>query len=206
MLEIALEDIRRGTLSVNSGNEGWIGVSPDGTQYHLVVPVDAQIARGVMAGNRPSDGTPFGGYTGWLYFRCAPYVAGSDEQADREEQVRCNASNLLTWLAEQGVLCRISHQYSTPLTTACDQDLSLDASVEKPVATCEGCGVTFSGIVEVLQDASLKIRGYRAFPDDFKKGMFLFTHGCKGEVSVGVRHFARPQTCRIPRAALHNRP
>ena len=36
-----------------------LGFAPDGSSYHVVVPVDARIARGLKAGNRPADGTPF---------------------------------------------------------------------------------------------------------------------------------------------------
>ena len=41
-LNIRLSDIWRATLENDCGNEGYIGISPDGTQYHVVVPVDRQ--------------------------------------------------------------------------------------------------------------------------------------------------------------------
>ena len=44
MLRIKVQDVGRATLPVRSGNEGWIGVSPKGDDYHVVVPVDVQIA------------------------------------------------------------------------------------------------------------------------------------------------------------------
>jgi hypothetical protein len=107
MLRIGFQDILRATMPLHSGNEGWIGVSPNGDQYHVVVPVDAQIARGVMACNRPTDGTPFGGYSSWLYFRCPTYDAdaarGADEQELRAQTARCTAVDLVAWLASQGV-------------------------------------------------------------------------------------------------------
>ena len=52
-LSIDFTDIVRATLDEDSGNEGYIGLSPDGRRYHVVVPVDRQIARGIKAGNRP---------------------------------------------------------------------------------------------------------------------------------------------------------
>jgi hypothetical protein len=104
MLSIRFQDLLRATLPVRSGNEGWIGVSPRGDAYHIVVPVDVQIARGVMACNRPTDGTPFGGYTHWLYFRCSPYEdEGWDDQELRHEQAKRTAGDLATWLASYGV-------------------------------------------------------------------------------------------------------
>ena len=104
MLHIKVKDIGRATLPLRSGNEGWIGVSPKGDDYHVVVPVDVQIARGVMACNMPTDGTPFGGYAGWLYFRCPPHLdEGGDENILREEQIRTTSERLTQWLASYGI-------------------------------------------------------------------------------------------------------
>jgi len=104
VLRIKVKDIRRATLPLGSGNEGWIGVSPKGDDYHVVVPVDVQIARGVMACNRPTDGTPFGGYVGWLYFRCPPYQdEGGMDSFLRDEQVRNTCEHLIKWLASYGI-------------------------------------------------------------------------------------------------------
>jgi hypothetical protein len=108
MLLIKIEDIGRATLPSRSGNEGWIGVSPGGDAYHVVTPVDVQLARGVMACNRPTDGTPFGGYSSWLYFRCEPYEEeGAPEQEARNRQVRKNATDLINWLALYGIVARL---------------------------------------------------------------------------------------------------
>lgn len=64
-----------------------------------MVPVDVQIARGVMACNRPTDGTPFGGYTGWLYFRCPPFDGPDSQEKDlREERARQTAADLVKLL------------------------------------------------------------------------------------------------------------
>ena len=104
MLRIRFRDILRATLPLCSGNEGWVGVAPRGDDYHVVVPVDVQIARGVMACNRPTDGTPFGGYTGWLYFRCPPYEGDLvDEAPLRAERARSTAEQLITWLTSYGI-------------------------------------------------------------------------------------------------------
>jgi len=104
MLHIRLRDILRATLPIRSGNQGWIGFSPKGDRYHVVVPVDAQIARGVMACNLPSDGTPFGGYAGWLYFRCPPFdEEGPDEKSVCRKKAAQTGSLLIQWLAAHGI-------------------------------------------------------------------------------------------------------
>lgn len=104
MLHIDFQDILRATLPIRSSNEGWIGVSTKGDEYHVVVPVDVQIARGVMACNRPTDGTPFGGYANWLYFRCPAYEdEGKDDKVERVEQARKTGKKLVQWLASYGI-------------------------------------------------------------------------------------------------------
>lgn len=106
MLAIKFQDIVRATLAEHCGNRGWIGVSPKGDEYHVVVPVDAQIARGVMACNRPTDGTPFGGYSGWLYLMCEPYDAYESDRPEmnvRNSKASENARTLVKWLASYDV-------------------------------------------------------------------------------------------------------
>jgi hypothetical protein len=108
MLYIAIHDILRATLPAGSGNEGWIGVAPDGEDYHVVVPVDAQIARGVMACNKPTDGTPFGGYTKWLYFRCPPYEEQDGSSPDfRRRWAMTTAQGLISFLNSMGIEAEI---------------------------------------------------------------------------------------------------
>jgi hypothetical protein len=102
ILEIDFKDMVRATLSDVCGSVGYLGISPDGLQYHVVVPVDPQIARGIKAGNKPSDATPFGGFTGWHYFCCPGYslparIAEADIQQIRQEQARDNIQALKDW-------------------------------------------------------------------------------------------------------------
>jgi hypothetical protein len=98
-------DLFRATLPAQSGNSGYLGFAPDGSEYHVVVPVDEQIARGIKAGNRPDDGTPFGGYRGWLYFQCRPHE--TDEDGAREAQANVNAAVLLAWAAQRNIQLEI---------------------------------------------------------------------------------------------------
>jgi hypothetical protein len=109
-LNISLSDLWRATLEDRSGNVGFIGLAPDGSGYHVVVPVDLQIARGVKAGNRPTDGTPFGGYRGWHYFQCRPFSATLVQEADREARARTaveNGRSLVAWAAGLGVAVQV---------------------------------------------------------------------------------------------------
>lgn len=85
VLRIKLSDVFRATLSDDTGNEGYIGVAPGWEKYHVVVPVDRQIARSVKARIPTTDGTPFGGYTGWSYYLCPPFEAPADGSAPTRE-------------------------------------------------------------------------------------------------------------------------
>lgn len=110
-LKVGLGDVFRATMAQESGNVGYLGLAPDGSGYHVVVPVDLQIARGVMACNLPGDGTPFGGYSGWLYYECAPFEAQgltSRERLDaRWSQARANARVLAAWSLGRGIKVEI---------------------------------------------------------------------------------------------------
>ena len=211
MLRIDFTDIVRATLPIRSGNEGWIGVSPKGDQYHIVVPVDRQIARGVMACNRPTDGTPFGGYSGWLYFPCEPF---EDEDRTGEAfqelwiaQARASADSLVTWLASYDIQAEvvgnwpISGQVTGELSGQSAQadrianghppgeDRTGDAS--KPLV-CDKCGKSWDKIGELLRDPGAEMAQYRACMDDFRQGLYIFAHSCGGSVSVPVTRLARP--------------
>jgi len=100
-LKVRRSDIYRATLPAHSGNTGYLGFAPDGSAYHVVVPVDEQIARGVKAGNRPEDGTSFGGYRGWVYFQCLPFDSEGNEA--RNQQAVANAAVLLAWAEDRNL-------------------------------------------------------------------------------------------------------
>ncbi len=101
-LVIRKSDVFRATLADNCGNLGYLGIAPDGSEYHVVVPVDLKLARGVKALNQPDDGTPFGGYRGWHYYECAPY-SGSDGIAGRRQQIETNTRLLSIWLQQYNI-------------------------------------------------------------------------------------------------------
>lgn len=111
-LPVALTDVFRATLADRTGNVGYLGLARDGSGYHVVVPVDTQIARGLKAGNRPLDGTPFGGYSGWVYFECRTYPwpggEAEEELAVRWKQSRINAGALKDWAGKLGLRVEIA--------------------------------------------------------------------------------------------------
>ena len=101
-LNVNLSDLWWATLDDHCGNEGYIGLTPDRSSYHVVVPVDRQIARGIKACNQPTDGTPFGGYRRWYYFPCETYEpAGTpvEEKLNRTEKALENGRLLRIWAA-----------------------------------------------------------------------------------------------------------
>jgi len=188
MLLIKIEDIRRATLPSHSGNEGWIGVSPAGDAYHVVVPVDIQIARGVMACNRPTDGTPFGGYTSWLYFRCAPYEdEGTMDRSDRDRQVQKNTADLINLLISYGIQARFTCE-----AVAESSEVDRPGVVARRVISCQGCSKSWQKIQEFLRDPEVKLDRYRAFPEDFILGHLLFVHLCGSVIEIPTTKFIKP--------------
>lgn len=110
VLHIKLSDLFRATMADDCGNEGFIGIAPNGSQYHVVVPVDRQIARGLKFWIKPDDGTPFGGYKGWHYFCCLTYVAQQSQEAEREahlEKARENGWLIQKWGEGLGLKIRL---------------------------------------------------------------------------------------------------
>ncbi|MFC1835618.1 hypothetical protein ACFL2Q_12920 [Thermodesulfobacteriota bacterium] len=211
MLRIKLSDILRATLTVRSGNEGWIGVSATGDEYHVVVPVDRQIARGVMACNRPTDGTPFGGYSGWLYFRCPPYeddqAGPSDEMLSQRSAASRNCRDLLTQLAAYEIAVELVGEdlQLSQDPTACDMlneasagaqpvpHKSSDAEKSVHVSTiqCPGCLKTWRNPGDLIRDVETTLDRYKADLDDFQRGRYVFSHACGGSIPVPVVRFAR---------------
>lgn len=196
MLRVKFQDILRATLPQTSGNEGWIGVSPRGDQYHVVVPVDTQIARGVMACNRPTDGTPFGGYAGWLYFRCPPFEDfQTDDTSARLSWAHTTADKLLRWLASYHIEASIESDQSLRSNHAENDMSSLQGgsggSTAPKTIACSRCGRIWNGICAFLRDSETSLEGYRACLDDFSQGWYLFSHSCGNTIEVPVSRVAR---------------
>jgi len=209
-MRMKLSDIYRATLPFHSGNEGWIGLEPNGLDYHVVVPVDAQISKGVMACNCPTDGTPFGGYSGWLYFRCGTY---SCEEGDQEEDCRLaavieNSEKLIDFAMRNKIKLVIAESkapFQKPRISGTppvlprgekesqhvtETTLSSVGTVPRSIR-CSGCHATWDAVAIFLKDSTVRICGYRAEITDFQRGAYLFQHACGSFVEIPVRWLGR---------------
>lgn len=179
-LKIKFSSVYRATLGIESGNDGWIGVEPHGKAYHVIVPVDSQIARGVMACNRPTDGTPFGGYSNWIYFRCRPYHGEANNQTLRIEQARNNLTDLLVKLSQYGINAIADEDdpfASHPSINTCKL-------YKSKKIFCNKCYRAWNHSHEVLNSCGFRLVKYRANVDDFGQGIFVFEHECGGQVEL----------------------
>jgi hypothetical protein len=155
-----------------------------------------------MACNRPTDGTPFGGYSGWLYFRCPPY---DEESSSRKEQAMKTASELIHLLK--------SHQIESELLledTSANTNTTVDSfrqmnsakelragrslkqlGLELQLLTCNSCGKTWQNLAQFLRDPGVRLYRYRACVEDFNKGAYEFSHSCGSPVGVPAARFVR---------------
>ncbi len=187
-LKIKFSDLLRATLSFRTGNESWIGFSPDGNSYHIVSPVDTQISKGVMACNRPKDGTPFGGYSRWIYFRIPPFGKSiHDDQTARREHSRMISEDLIKKLKRFGIEAEIDE--NEPTSTVL-WGKTQSGAVKHDLA-CSGCSRKWNRLIECLRDPALFFIAYRACIDDFSKGVYVFEHNCGGHVHIGVSSLVR---------------
>jgi len=177
----------------------------------VVVPVDVQIARGVMACNRPTDGTPFGGYSGWLYFRCPPYEdEGKDDPGLQEDNAGKLAKELVKWLADYGVEAACDPGGRTKEITGHDittQHGSREPGIDpvdasgphgrtpatrgRVVPVCLGCAKSWQTLGSFLRDPEVALERYRASPEDFHLGVLFFAHACGGMVEIPVSCLVR---------------
>lgn len=184
ILKIKFVDILRAVLFRETGNESWIGFSPDGNSYHIVSPVDNQIAKGVMACNCPTDGTPFGGYSRWVYFRIPPIESPENNQEiAKRDWARKISEELVDQLRRFGIKAIVE---ATKLN-----HVETKIAPVKVRLTCSDCEHRWNKIVDCLRDPTLHLIGYRACVEDFSKGLFVFAHCCGGAVHIPVRHFVR---------------
>jgi len=209
-MRIKFSDIYRATLPFHSGNEGWIGLEPHGLEYHVVVPVDVQIAKGVMACNLPTDGTPFGGYSGWIYFRCLTYAQneGDSEDDRRLAAALQNREALIDFASSRGfelVIDPTDSLIPKAETLGSGSVFRQDDEVQRPgvalcidsagagsrLIRCKGCQRTWETIGKLLGDSAVRIYRYRADIDDFRRGSYVFGHDCGSNVEVPVRWFGR---------------
>ncbi len=187
-LKVKFSDLLRATLSFRTGNESWIGFSPDGNSYHIVSPVDTQISKGVMACNRPKDGTPFGGYIRWLYFRIPPFGTSThDDEIVRKEHAKMISEGLIRDLRRFGIEAEIDGNGAS----SADLSLEKQAGAFKQDLVCSGCSRKWNRLADCLRDPLLIFVAYRACIDDFSKGVYVFEHNCLGHLHISASSFVR---------------
>ncbi len=189
-MKIKLDDIYRATLATHTGNEGWIGIEPTGKSYHVIAPVDTQIAKGVMACNLPNDGTPFGGYSNWIYVRCCPYNSNCDDDILRFDQARKNLADVISRLSAYGISVDVDERPRSALQPC----ISTGISFKCKKIFCRSCNRSWNQPSEVLDDPDLDHFRYRANIDNFNDGVFLFRHSCGGQVELPVATLVRART------------
>ncbi len=194
MLNIKFSDILRATLSIDAGNEGWIGISPNGENYHVVVPVDVQIAKGVMACNRPFDGTPFGGYSSWLYFRCPPAACNRNDFESIKQKALQNSVDLVAFGARFNIDILIDHntEKSTEAETA-SKRFQQNTSSSNPIH-CSRCDAQWHSLKSFLKDSHTHFEYFRAGRDDVMEGSFTFKHNCGSHIQVEAQRLTRRNT------------
>jgi hypothetical protein len=72
-LSFAVEDLVKATLPSGWGQAGFVGVSPGGDSYHVLVPVDLDLAEGTFRMALHGWAEPLGGRPGWRYYYCRTY-------------------------------------------------------------------------------------------------------------------------------------
>jgi hypothetical protein len=146
-----------------------------------------------MACNRPTDGTPFGGYSGWIYFMCHPYDmedhAVADEQA-RFRRAEQTVDILVPWLAGYGINAEVIHDLHESNSDT-PKNASAPEHTEQFHAVCTGCGKSWERKGELISDKELKLGRYTPCTEDFQKGEFQFIHSCGGSVTISVSEFVR---------------
>ncbi|MGC8659298.1 MAG: hypothetical protein ACP5U1_09510, partial [Desulfomonilaceae bacterium] len=172
----------------------------DGDSYHVVSPVDSQIAKGVMACNRPTDGTPFGGYSNWFYFRIPPYPESTDQtQDERMRQALLVSRELVNRLRRLGIAAIIDS--SAPPSNQTKDECKDECLKARLV--CQKCGEEWNNLAVCLRDPNLNLHAYHACVDDFHKGSFVFVHKCGGFMHIPVRDFVRKSRVKRNMAGLH---
>lgn len=114
-LRLTLKDLIRATLPQGGGQMGFIGISPAGDEYHLLVPVDLDRAQVLSASSAPGRGLglgPLGARPGWLYLPCRTYQPPSSCLQGRPEaeafirarraQALLTAAQIADWAEKRG--------------------------------------------------------------------------------------------------------
>lgn len=70
---LSMEDMIRATLPSGWGYVGFLGVSPAGDSYHVLAPVEVDLAADIFIMALDGLAEPMGGRPGWRYYYCHTY-------------------------------------------------------------------------------------------------------------------------------------
>ncbi|MBI5524482.1 MAG: hypothetical protein HY910_17795 [Desulfarculus sp.] len=110
-LRFAMSDLVRATLPQGQGWVGLVGVEPAGRAYHVLAPVDLDLAWGLMRLGLLDQARELGGHPGWRYRLCPAYAPPPPRRgrppaiafrAARQAQALATGRELLAWAARQG--------------------------------------------------------------------------------------------------------
>lgn len=109
-LSFTMEDLVRATLPSGWGQVGFVGVSPGGDSYHVLAPVDLDLAEGTFRMALHGLAEPLGGRPGWRYYYCRTYDPPPRDRHPwlkvlldkRMRQALHSGELLVAWARQQG--------------------------------------------------------------------------------------------------------
>lgn len=106
-----LADLVAATLPQGQGWVGLVGVEPGGRAYHVLAPVDLELAQGLGPAALAGQAQALGGRPGWHYRLCRGYPPPPPRsgrppaaafRAARQAQALATGGELLAWAGRRG--------------------------------------------------------------------------------------------------------
>ena len=109
-LTFSLDDLVKATLPSGWGQAGFVGVSPKGDSYHVLVPVELDLASETFRMALDGWAEPMGGRPDWRYYYCRTYEPPPRDGrpwpdallAARQRQAKISGEMLVAWARRQG--------------------------------------------------------------------------------------------------------
>ncbi|MFH0959703.1 MAG: hypothetical protein V1897_13475, partial [Pseudomonadota bacterium] len=138
--------------------------------------------------NRPTDGTPFGGYRGWVYLRIRPFGDGlQDPEGARRDHAIKVSRELTKNLGRYGIQSLVEWEQSKPK----EVKTIPDGPFLEQSLSCPSCDTTWNKLIDCIKDSDLIFSTYHPCVSDFAEGYFVFKHKCEGLVYIPVSLFVR---------------
>jgi hypothetical protein len=115
-LSFAMDDLVKATLPSGWGQAGFVGVSPHGDSYHVLVPVELDLALETFRMALDDWAEPLGGRPGWNYYYCSTYDPPPRDGrpwpeailTERSRQARQSGELLVAWVRRKGWWAELS--------------------------------------------------------------------------------------------------